>query len=148
MPTRRAHAVWQGTLKEGSGIVEMEDSGLRAPYGFASRFEDQRAPNTNPEELIAGAHAGCFSMALAHDLETAGHPAARIETSALVHLSKSRDGFSIPQIELETSVEAPGLDDETFHRLAQTAKEKCPVSRVLSGAEITLKARLLSTQQA
>jgi lipoyl-dependent peroxiredoxin len=147
MATRQAHAVWKGTLKEGGGKITFEGSGIEASYGFASRFEDQR-PGTNPEELIAGAHASCFSMSLAYQLETAGHPAANIETTARVHLSKNKDGFSIPRIELETSVEAPGIDDQTFHQLAETAKQKCPVSRLLSNAEITLRANLLSAQKA
>jgi osmotically inducible protein OsmC len=147
MAIRQAHAVWKGTLKEGGGKITFEDSGMEAAYGYVSRFGEQHA-GTNPEELIAGAHASCFSMSLAYQLENADHPASNIETTVRVHLTKNKDGFSIPRVELETSVEAPGIDDQTFHQLAGTAKQKCPVSRLLAGAEITLQANLLSAQRA
>lgn len=147
MATHQGHAVWEGTLKEGGGRITMQGSGLEARYGFASRFEDQQ-PGTNPEELIGGALAGCFSMALAHQLESAGHPPVRIETTAQVHLTKGRDGFSIPRIDMETSAEVPDIEDQSFQQLAETAKENCPVSRLLSGAKITLDAKLLNPQAA
>jgi lipoyl-dependent peroxiredoxin len=147
MAIRQAHAIWDGNLKNGKGQITLDGSGLQADYGFASRFQDG-VRGTNPEELIAGAHAGCFSMALANELEMAGHPPTHVETFAHVHLIKSGNGFSIPKIELETEVEVPGIDDDSFHRLAKSAKENCPVSRLLSGAEITLSARLLTVQKA
>jgi osmotically inducible protein OsmC len=146
MAIRKALAMWEGNLKQGQGTISLGADGLEVPYNFAGRFED--GPGSNPEELIGGAHAGCFSMALAHGLGEAGHPPVRIETTARVHLEKSGDDFAIPKIELETEAEVPGIDDATFQRFAQTAKQSCPVSKVLSAAEITLNARLLSAQKA
>jgi len=142
MATRKARAIWEGNLQEGQGTIRLGGDGLQVPYDFAGRFED--GPGSNPEELIGAAHAGCFSMALAHELAEAGHAPMRIETFARVHLEKSGDGFAIPRIELETEADVPGIDEETFHRFAQGAKENCPVSKLLAAAEITLNAKLLS----
>lgn len=147
MIIRQSSAVWQGGLRDGRGAITLGTDGLEIPYGFASRFESQ-GTGSNPEELIGGAHAGCFSMALAAELDKAGHPPVRIETTARVHLGKQGEGYAIPKIELETAVDVPGLDDETFQRVADSAKKNCPVSKVLAAAEITLEARLLSHQQA
>jgi lipoyl-dependent peroxiredoxin len=144
MTVRNARAVWEGDLKQGRGSIALGDDGLEVPYHFASRFED--GSGSNPEELIGGAHAGCFSMALSHALTEAGQPPRHIATVARVHLDKSGDGFAIPKIELETEAAVPGIDDETFQRLAEDAKVNCPVSKVLAGAEITLRAKLLSSQ--
>ena len=141
MAIRKARAVWKGELKQGQGTISLGNGKTEMPYGFESRFED--GAGTNPEELIGGAHAGCFSMALAHELSEAGHPPAQIKTTANVHLEKSGKGFVIPKIELETNVEVPGIDEEAFQRIAHGAKENCPVSKVLSTAEITLSAKLL-----
>ena len=146
MITRNAHARWNGDLKQGHGEITLGDNGTQIPYGFSSRFENGQG--SNPEELIGGAHAGCFSMALAHGLTEAGNPPVRVETTARVHLEKNGDGFVIPKIELETEAEVPGIDDEDFQRLAVQAKENCPVSKVLAAAEITLHAKLLASQQA
>jgi osmotically inducible protein OsmC len=121
-------------MKIGSGAWE-------GPYSFKSRFENGQG--TNPEELIAAAHAGCFSMALSAALSKAGSPPTRVETVAKVALEKSGDGFRIPRINLETKVNVPGIDDATFQQIAEDAKRNCPVSKVLSGAEITLSARLM-----
>lgn len=144
MKIRKSDAIWEGNLKEGRGTIALGDGKFDVPYDFRARFED--GAGTNPEELIGGAHAGCFSMALAHALTEAGHPPVKIETRAAVHLEKVSDGFAIPKIELDTTADVPGVDEETFQRLAQGAKQNCPVSKVLAGAEIVLAAKLLSKQ--
>jgi len=146
MAIRKARSTWEGNLKQGQGTIWLAADGIEVPFNFAGRFED--GGGSNPEELIGGAHAGCFSMALAHELGESGHPPVRIETTAQVHLEKSGDGFAIPKIELETEADVPGIDDETFQRIAQGAKQNCPVSKVLSAADITLNAKLLSGQRA
>ncbi len=146
MAIQKGRAVWEGNLKQGQGTMYLGTGGLEAPYSFGARFED--GSGSNPEELIGAAHAGCFSMALAHELGEAGFPPVRVATTAKVHLEKSADGFTIPKIELETEADVPGVDDETFHRIAEAAKQGCPVSKVLAGADITLRANLLSSQGA
>ena len=146
MAIRKARAVWESNLKEGRGTMALGQDGLELPYSFESRFAD--GSGTNPEELIGGAHAGCYSMALALGLGEAGHPPVRIETSARVHLEKAGDGFVIPKIELETEADVPGLEDDQFQEIAQTAKQNCPLSKVLAAADITLDAKLLNRQQA
>lgn len=142
MPVRKASAVWNGTLKEGSGTMKMASGAYEGPYSFGSRFQD--AAGTNPEELIAAAHAGCFSMALSAGLGKSGFSATRVETSARVHLEKVGEGFGITRIELTTRAEVPGIDDATFQEHAKGAKENCPVSKVLAAAEISLDATLVS----
>jgi len=146
MAIRRARAVWEGNVERGQGIVFLGGDKVQMPYNFAARFDD--GAGSNPEELIGGAHAGCFSMALAKGLGDAGHTPLKIETTARVHLDRSADGFAISRIELETEAEVPGIDDETFQHLAHGAKESCPVSKVLSAAGITLSAKLLGGQRA
>ena len=117
------------------------DGAYEGAYSFQSRFEE--GTGTNPEELIAAAHAGCFSMALSHELAQAGHTPDRVHTVAKVHLRKTEGGFHIPKIDLVTEADVPGLDEQTFQRHAKSAKENCPVSKLLQGsAEITLDARL------
>jgi lipoyl-dependent peroxiredoxin len=145
MATRKAKAVWNGDLKAGHGAIALGEHGLEMQYSFDSRFKDNAA-GTNPEELLGGAHAGCFSMALAHALEEAGHPPTHIETSARVQLIKKGDEFAIPKVELETAVDAAGINESELTRIANTAKENCPVSKLFKGAEITLQAHLLSVQ--
>jgi osmotically inducible protein OsmC len=123
--------------------VTLESGAFDGSYDFSSRFED--GSGTNPEELIAAAHAGCFSMALAHGLTSAGHPPNRITTTAKVHIEKREGAFVIPLIELETEGDVPGIDELTFGQQAQTAKNGCPVSKALAGPEIRLSsARLVS----
>lgn len=142
MTQKSGSAVWTGGLKDGQGTVSTETGVLReAPYGFKSRFED--GPGTNPEELLAAAHAGCFSMALALGLGQAGLTADRIETRAVVTLDKQGDGFAITTVHLTCSATVPGADTATFERIAQEAKQGCPVSKVLK-ATITLEATLES----
>jgi len=142
MPVRKASAAWNGTLKEGSGTMKMASGAYEGPYSFGSRFEE--APGTNPEELIAAAHAGCFSMALSAGLGKSGFSPTRVETSARVHLEKVGEGFGITKIDLTTRAEVPGIDEETFQEHAKGAKENCPVSKVLAAAEISLDATLVS----
>lgn len=142
MPVRKASAVWNGSLKEGSGSMKLASGAYEGPYSFGSRFEE--ATGTNPEELIGAAHAGCFSMALSAGLGKSGYEAKRVETSARVHLEKVGEGFEITRIELTTEAEVPGLDEATFQEHANGAKENCPVSKVLAAAEISLDATLVS----
>jgi osmotically inducible protein OsmC len=142
MAIRTAAAEWAGDLKTGKGSMRLGSGAFAGNYSFASRFEDGQ-PGTNPEELIGAAHAGCFSMALAHELAQSGHPPRRIATAARVHLDKSGEGFRITAVELDTEGEVPGLDAETFQRFAEDAKRTCPVSTALAGTEIRLQAKLL-----
>ncbi|MDX8520962.1 OsmC family protein [Mesorhizobium dulcispinae] len=142
MTMRDASAEWQGTLKEGSGRLRLGSGAFEGAYSFPSRFEN--GPGTNPEELIAAAHAGCFSMALSAILGREGHIPGSIRTIAKVHLGATSDGPTITRIELETEANVAGLSGEDFERLAQKAKATCLVSRALAGvAAITLKANLI-----
>ncbi len=141
MPTRDAYAKWEGDLAKGHGTIRFSSGAFEGPYSFSSRFEN--GTGTNPEELIAAAHAGCFTMALSNGLAQAGYPPTRVETTAKVHLVKNAQGFSIPQIDLITEAEVPGIDQVIFHQLAAAAKKDCPVSKLLANAEITLDAKLV-----
>ena len=141
MPTRNAEATWEGDLKSGKGNMKLAGGAYNGAYSFASRFE--QGQGTNPEELIAAAHAGCFSMALSHGLAQAGFTPKRVHTVAKVHLEKTADGFGIPRIDLETDAEVPGISEDVFRQQAETAKKNCPVSKLLKGAEITLNAKLV-----
>lgn len=142
MIRKTASAHWTGTIREGAGNISTESGALETqPYGFNTRFEDD--PGTNPEELIGAAHAGCFTMALSKELEEAGMPAESLDTKAIVKLEKDDAGFSITGVALELTANIPGADNDKFHAAAKTAKENCPVSRLLKGAEITLDARLV-----
>ena len=143
MPTRTAEAEWQDSLSKGTGTMRFGSGVFEGRYSFGSRFGDEKG--TNPEELIAAAHAGCFSMALAYGLERAGFTARRIQTKAMVHIEKSGEGFAIPRIELDTVAEVPGIDAVRFQQEAEAAKRDCPVSRALAGPNITLSARLAGT---
>lgn len=136
MPVRSATAEWSGTLREGHGTMRMRSGSYEGPYSFASRFEEGQG--TNPEELIAAAHAGCFSMALSGVLVRAGIQPERIETTAKVHVEKVGEGFAITRIDLATQGRVPGIDEATFREHAETAKQNCPVSRALAGTEIRL----------
>jgi len=141
MAVRTANARWDSTLRQGSGTMSFGGGAYEGAYSFASRFEE--GTGTNPEELIAAAHAGCFSMALSGELERAGYPPESVNTTAKVHLLKDDAGFTIKRIELETEADVPGIDDEAFQKAAEGAKKGCPVSRALSGGpEIRLNARL------
>ncbi|UCI06171.1 OsmC family protein [Mesorhizobium sp. B1-1-8] len=143
MTIREASAKWQGTLKEGSGRLRLGSGVFEGAYSFPSRFEN--GPGTNPEELIAAAHAGCFSMALAAILGSEDHTPDSIHTIAKVHLGATTAGPTITRIELETEASVAGMAAEDFERLAQKAKATCLVSRALAGvAIINLKASLVA----
>jgi osmotically inducible protein OsmC len=140
---RHGSAVWNGTIKEGSGTVSTPSGVLNnTPYSFKLRFEDESGTNgTNPEELIAAAHAGCFSMALSGQLTRAGFTAESLATSAALTLEQKDGGFAITTVHLTLDAKVPGISAEQFHELANAAKAGCPVSKVLN-AEITLTATL------
>ncbi|HEU4517781.1 MAG TPA: OsmC family protein [Steroidobacteraceae bacterium] len=139
---RRATAVWQGGLKEGSGTITTESKVLsNTPYSFGTRFE--ASPGTNPEELLGAAHASCFSMALSLQLGHAGIHPERIETKATITFEKLESGFTITRSHLDVAVRAPGADPVKFDAAAQKAKTGCPLSKVLR-AEISMNARLES----
>ena len=140
MPQRSANAVWNGTLARGDGQMAFGGGAFEGEFSFASRFED--GEGTNPEELLGAAHAGCFSMAFANELDDAGYDPISVETEATITLSMD-DGPEITDSHLETTAEVEGVDEETFQEIAQTAKTGCPVSQALDGLEITLDATLL-----
>ncbi len=137
---RKASAVWKGDLKHGKGTIST-DSGVLVDtqYSFSTRFE--QGSGTNPEELIAAAHAGCFSMALSGQLESAGMTAERIDTTATVTLDKVDGGFAITAVHLDVKARIPGADRQAFETAANNAKAGCPVSKLLN-AQITMDARL------
>lgn len=138
---RSGSAVWTGGLKDGKGTISTQSGALDAyPYGFATRFEGQ--PGSNPEELIAAAHASCFTMALSLILGEAGLTAEKMETSAVVTLEKLDEGFAVTASHLTLKASIPGTDDATFQDLAAKAKANCPISKLLK-AEISLDAELL-----
>ena len=137
---RKASAVWQGSLKDGKGSVSTESGVLaQARYSFGTRFESGNG--TNPEELIAAAHAGCFSMALSVQLGNAGLVPDKIDTTAVVTFEKKDEGWTVTESHLEVNATVPGATPETFARLAQEAKAGCPISRLLN-ATITMDAKL------
>ena len=141
MPTSQASAVWEGKLKDGKGSFRAGSSTFNGPFTFATRFEGKKG--TNPEELIAAAHAACFSMALSAGLEKAGKPVARVETSAACTMDMVNGTPTITKMELKVRGTVPGLDQTGFQRAAEDAKRNCPVSRALSGIpQITLDAKL------
>lgn len=141
MVTRTGSAVWEGTLKSGSGKMMLGDGALNFPYSFSSRFEN--GAGTNPEELIGAAEAGCFSMALSLGLEKAGFPPKKISTTAKVKLEQTGGAFRITTIDLNTEADVPGVNDVQFQEAAEQTKKNCPISVALSGTQINLKARLV-----
>jgi osmotically inducible protein OsmC len=138
---RKARAAWRGTGRDGDGDLTT-DSGVlsETPYSYRTRFENERG--TNPEELIAAAHAGCFTMALAFQLQGAGYTPTELTTEAAVTLEAEGQGFRISRSALTLTASVPGLDEATFRQLAENAEKGCPVSKVLN-AEITLEAKLV-----
>jgi osmotically inducible protein OsmC len=138
---RKAKATWRGTGREGNGTLS-SDSGVLAetPYSFKTRFENEKG--TNPEELIAAAHAGCFTMALAFQLQRAGYTPTELSTEAAVSLDPEGQGFRISRSALTLRATVPGLDEAVFAQMASDAEKNCPVSKVLN-AEITLDAKLV-----
>jgi osmotically inducible protein OsmC len=138
---RKASAVWNGSLKEGKGTISTESKVLsNAQYSFSTRFEN--GIGTNPEELIAAAHAGCFTMALSAQLGNAGITPDSLETTAAVTLEKLEAGFTVTKIHLDVTAKIPGADAAAFEKAAQNAKAGCPISRLLK-AEITMTAKLV-----
>jgi osmotically inducible protein OsmC len=137
MLTRTADAVWEGTLKDGKGTMKVGSGAFDGPYTFASRFK--RGKGTNPEELLAAAHAGCFSMALSLGLVKAGFAPERINTTATVHLDT--ENLRISAIDLDTKVQVPGINERQFLEQAEWAKTNCIISQALLGTEIRLRAR-------
>jgi len=142
MPTRTAEASWSGDLKGGRGMMSFGSGAFSGQYSFSSRFEN--GTGTNPEELIAAAHAGCFSMALSAGLAKAGYRPRSVSTTAKVSIEQSGDGFAITRSDLTTIADVPGIEEQTFQQHADAAKAGCPVSKALGGVDITLNARLTS----
>jgi len=141
MPTSRASAVWEGKLKDGKGTFKAASGAFTGPYTFATRFEGK--PGTNPEELIAAAHAACLSMALSAGLEKAGKPATRVQTEAACTMDMVNGTPTITRMDLTVRGRVPGLDQAGFQKAAEEAKSGCPVSRALKGIpQITLDAKL------
>lgn len=140
--TRKAEADWNGGIIDGNGKVKLGSGAFEGAYSFKSRFSEDEQTATNPEELIAAAHAGCYTMALSGNLGRAGYSPKNIHTTANVRIEKQGEGFVIPNIDLETEAEVEGIEDEEFQKIAEETKKTCPVSQVLSGAEISLKATL------
>ena len=141
MTVRTSQAQWKGSLKEGQGTMKLGSGAYEGNYSFPSRFES--GIGTNPEVLIAAAHAGCFSMALSLFLGNAGYTPKRIDTTAKVHLEQVGGGFDITRIELDTEAEVPGISESQFREQAEAAKTNCPVSKALAGPRISLNAKLV-----
>ena len=141
MPTSKALAVWEGKLRDGKGTFKAGSGAFAGPYSFATRFEGKAG--TNPEELIAAAHAACYSMALSAGLEKAGKPVTRVETTAACTLETVDGSPKITRIELTVRGTVPGLDAGGFQKAAEDAKNNCPVSKALKGnVELRLDAKL------
>ena len=139
---RKASAIWHGTLKDGNGAISTESGVLKdTQYSFHTRFEDGKG--TNPEELIAAAHAGCFTMALSGQLTNAKLTPESLETTAEVTMEKLEAGPTVTKIHLTTRAKVPGASKEAFDTAANTAKTNCPISRLLKAAEITMDAQLI-----
>lgn len=141
MPVKTADAVWNGSLMDGKGHLKTQSGALDVDYGWKSRAEE--APGTNPEELIAAAHAGCYSMAFSHILTESKFPPTQITTKAEVTFAKQGDGFAITGIALKTEAKVPGIDEAAFKEAAEKAKVGCPVSKALASVKITLDAKLV-----
>lgn len=140
MTIRKSNAQWNGDLKSGKGQMKLGSGAWEGQYSFSSRFEE--GTGTNPEELIAAALAGCFSMALSNILAEAGHKPESVETEARVHLEFGGEGPGIPRIELVSEAVVPGISEDEFLKHAEAARKGCPVSKVLAGADISLQATL------
>ncbi|HET7295134.1 MAG TPA: OsmC family protein [Vicinamibacteria bacterium] len=141
MAIRTAKAEWNGNLTEGKGTMSLGSGAYQGAYSFSSRFEE--GAGTNPEELIAAAHAGCYSMALAAGLAKGGFSPERVASSAKLQLLKTDAGFTITTIELDVQAKVPGIDDAKFQEIAEGTRKGCPVSRALTGVEIKVSARLV-----
>ena len=142
--TRTAEASWQGTVPEGGGRIALGSGAYEGAFTLKARVQDVER-STNPEELIAAASAGCFTMSLADLLSEAGHPPADLQTKARARLEQTDEGFRITRIELRTTGRVPGVDAERFAELARKAEATCPVSLALAGTEVTLEAAELES---
>jgi len=141
---RKSSAIWNGGLKDGKGTISTASGVLSdTQYSFSTRFEEGKG--TNPEELVAAAHAGCFSMALSGQLENGGLKAKSISTTATVTLEKTDEGFSITEVQLDVTAAVPNADLHAFEKAANNAKDGCPISKLLN-AKITLEAKLLADE--
>ncbi len=141
MNIRKSEAIWEGSLKDGKGTMTVGSGAYQGAYTWASRFEN--ASGTNPEELIAAAHAGCFSMALSGDLGKAGYKPNRVSTRAMVTMDIVEGKARITRIQLETEASIPGISNDEFQKISQGSKEGCPVSVALANVPISLTARLV-----
>ena len=137
---RKANAEWKGALRDGAGTLRLPAADYDGRYSFNSRFGDGQG-GTNPEELLGGAHAACFSMALANGLAQAGHPATSVRTEAQVHLDQVGGGPGITQIHLVTEIAVDGPTDDEVYRIAEATKQACPISKALAATKITLEAK-------
>lgn len=142
MAIRKAEAVWEGNLQQGKGSMKLGSGAFEGAFSFASRFEE--GPGTNPEELIGAAHAGCFSMFLSAVLSKAGFPPQRIHTTAKVHLEQKDGAPWITKIQLTCEANVPGVDQNTFQEQVDVSKKGCPVSKALTGVDISVDAKLVS----
>lgn len=144
MPTTKATAVWNGSLKEGNGNMKLPSGTYEGPFSFRSRFEKGAGSDTgtNPEELLAAAHAGCFSMALSGQLTGAGFTPDSIDTTAEVTMATGEGGARITTSHLITRARVPGIDEATFQEKVDAAAKGCPVSKALAGVEISVEATL------
>ncbi|MCK5832891.1 OsmC family protein [bacterium] len=138
---RSSNAVWKGSLRDGKGEVSLGSGAFKGAYSFKTRFED--SPGTNPEELIAAAHAGCYAMALSAMLGESGFNPDSLEVVARVHLEKGESGFSITKIDIILDARIPGIEEAEFIETAERAKKGCPVSRALAAVPIKLTATLI-----
>jgi len=145
MPIRTAEAVWDGGFPRGEGKMKLGSGMFEGRYSFTTRMQDE--PGTNPEEMLAAAHAGCFSMALSAGLTRAGHEPQSIHTRAQVHLDKVGEGFQITHIDLETEAQVAGVDEQAFQQHAEKAKTNCIISKALGGTSISLNAQLKPVQE-
>lgn len=139
---RTSNAVWEGNLQQGNGVMKLGSGAYEGAYNFPSRFEEGKG--TNPEELLAAAHAGCYSMALSAGLSRAGHVPTRVTTKANVHINRVEGGFGVTLIELFCEAEVPEIDEESFMSIADATKGGCPISKALAAVEIRLEAKLIN----
>ena len=146
MADRKATAEWKGNLMQGQGKIALGSGAFEGSFSFATRMGDE--PGTNPEELIAAALAGCYSMALNATLEKQGTPATAVHSEAIVHFGKDDAGFAIRGIDLETKATVPGITETDFQQIAETVKESCPVSKALAAVTIKLTASLENSSTA
>lgn len=137
---RKAEAEWKGDLTNGEGMLKLGSKAYEGPYSFKGRTSAE-SKQTNPEELIGAAHAGCFTMALSALLSKAGHPPTSIHTTAGVHLAMAADGIAISEIDLATEASVPGITEEEFMKFAEDAKRNCPVSKALAAVKINFTAK-------